>query len=85
MLSTERVDCLWLTSGLFNVVVDEHPECLDGVSQLVVGGEALSVSHVRRAQELLPDVDLINGYGPTECTTFACCYPIPRLSPEDRQ
>ena len=85
VLSTERVDCLWLTSGLFNVVVDEHPECLDGVSQLVVGGEALSVSHVRRAQELLPDVDLINGYGPTECTTFACCYPIPRLSPEDRR
>ena len=78
-LEAETVDCLWLPSALFNVVIDERPECLAGVSQLIVGGEALSVPHVRLAQARLPSTQLINGYGPTECTTFACCYRIPTL------
>jgi amino acid adenylation domain-containing protein len=79
VLRRERVDCLWLPAALFNVVIDERPDCLRGVSQLIVGGEALSVPHVRLAQARLPSTQLINGYGPTECTTFACCYPIPQL------
>jgi amino acid adenylation domain-containing protein len=79
VLRAEGVDCLWLPSALFNVVIDQRPECLAGVSQLIVGGEALSVPHVRLAQARLPLTQLINGYGPTECTTFSCCYPIPRV------
>jgi amino acid adenylation domain-containing protein len=79
VLRDERIDCLWLPSALFNVVIDERPECLGGVSQLIVGGEALSVPHVRKAQAQLPLTQLVNGYGPTECTTFACCYPIAGL------
>jgi len=58
---------------------------LTQVKQLLIGGEALSVAHVGRALELLPDTRIINGYGPTESTTFACCYPIPRkLDPDAR-
>ena len=79
VLQTEGVDCLWLPSALFNSVIDERAECLTGVSQLIVGGEALSVAHIRRAQARLPSSRLMNGYGPTECATFACCYSIPRL------
>ena len=44
----------------------------------MIGGEALSVAHVRKHLELLPETQLINGYGPTESTTFACCYRLPR-------
>jgi aspartate racemase len=78
-----KVSTLWLTGSLFNTVIDEAPEALRGVSQLLIGGEALSVSHVRRALAHLPGTRVINGYGPTESTTFTCCYPIPaRL--EDR-
>jgi thioesterase domain-containing protein len=76
-LQRHRVDTLWLTASLFNLVVDEKPEILRGVSQLLTGGEALSPPHVQRALALLPNTQLINGYGPTESTTFACCYPIP--------
>jgi amino acid adenylation domain-containing protein len=85
VLSAERVDCLWLTAALFNVVIDEQPGCLAGVSQLIIGGEALSVRHVHRAQQLLPHTQIVNGYGPTECTTFACCYRVPRLAADDRR
>ena len=78
-LRRQRIQTLWLTASLFNAILDERPETLRGIEQLLTGGEALSLPHVRRALRLLgPATQLINGYGPTECTTFACCYPIPR-------
>ena len=77
-LSRHGVTTLWLTSSLFNAIVDTAPACLVPVRQLLVGGEALSVPHVIRAVKALPNTRLINGYGPTESTTFACCYSIPR-------
>ena len=79
------VTTMWLTAALFNAVVDEDAKQLAGLKELLSGGEALSVPHVRRAQEALPNTQLINGYGPTETTTFATCYRIPRPLPADVQ
>ncbi len=73
-----RVNAAWLTAALFNAIIDDSPEYLCGLDQLLIGGEALSVSHVARALKALPTVTLINGYGPTECTTFTATYRIPR-------
>ncbi len=79
------VTTAWLTSALFNAIVDEDPASLRGLRQLLTGGEALSAAHVRRAQEALPDVQLFNGYGPTECTTFTTVHRIPSpFDPEAR-
>lgn len=75
-----QVTTLWLTSGLFNVMVDERPDDLRSLRQLLAGGDVLSISHVRKAQDALPQTALINGYGPTESTTFACCHTIERGS-----
>ena len=76
----EKVTSAWITASLFNALIDEAPSCLSGLSQILVGGEALSPPHVRRALDHLPDVQLINGYGPTENTTFTSCHTI---RPED--
>ena len=76
VIEREGVTTLWLTGGLFNVMIDSHPDGLRPLRQLLVGGEALSVAHVQKALALLPGCRLINGYGPTENTTFSCCYPI---------
>lgn len=78
VLREQAIDCLWLTAGLFNQVIDEDSSILAPVRQVLTGGEALSVPHVRRALAALPQVRLINGYGPTEATTFTCTYLIPR-------
>ncbi|HEX6883770.1 MAG TPA: amino acid adenylation domain-containing protein [Planctomycetota bacterium] len=84
VLLQNGVTSLWLTAALFNALVDERPQALAGVDQCLTGGEALSVAHVRRAYAALPaTVELINGYGPTENTTFTCCHPIPRDLPAD--
>jgi len=73
---------MWLTAALFNTVLDEDDQALRGLSELLTGGETLSVPHIRRALRSLPNTQLINGYGPTETTTFATCYRIPRELPE---
>lgn len=73
-----NVTALWLTAALFNMVIDQDPAQLAPLKYLITGGEALSVAHVRRALHALPGTQLVNGYGPTETTTFATCYPIPR-------
>ena len=72
------ITILWLTAALFNSIIDENSQALSGIRQLLIGGEALSVAHVKRGLERLPSTQIINGYGPTESTTFTCCYPIPR-------
>lgn len=77
VVQRHHVTTLWLTSSLFNEVVDEAPQALAGVRQLLAGGEALSVEHVRRVMELYPKLHMINGYGPTESTTFTTCYRVP--------
>lgn len=70
------VHTAWLTAALFNAVIDDDPAHLAGLRHLFTGGEALSVPHVRRALAALPQLALSNGYGPTECTTFAATHRI---------
>ena len=74
----EAVTTLWLTAGLFHLMIDERPQDLAGVRQLLAGGDVLSVPHVAKALAALPSTRLINGYGPTENTTFTCCHRITR-------
>jgi amino acid adenylation domain-containing protein len=70
-----RVTTLWLTAGLFHLMVDEQPEALGGLRQLLAGGDVLSAPHVTKAlAHLGTGARLVNGYGPTEGTTFACCH-----------
>ncbi|AGP35405.1 hypothetical protein SCE1572_13250 [Sorangium cellulosum So0157-2] len=75
-LSRHRVTTLWLTAPLFHRMVEERLDDLRGLKNLLAGGDALSAPHVRRALAGLPGCRLINGYGPTENTTFTCCWPV---------
>lgn len=71
-----KVTTLWLTASLFNLMVEKRIDDLRSLKQLLVGGEALSVPHVQKAFRELKGCRIINGYGPTENTTFTCCYTI---------
>ena len=76
-IAHQGVTMLWLTASLFGVMVQERLEELGGVRQLLAGGDVLPVEQVRTLKERFPDVRLINGYGPTENTTFTCCHTVP--------
>jgi amino acid adenylation domain-containing protein len=79
VLEQEQISVLWLTAGLFHQMVDEQLASLGGVRQLLAGGDVLSPGHVQRVLEAHPEAHVINGYGPTECTTFTCCYQMQAL------
>jgi amino acid adenylation domain-containing protein len=67
---------LFLTSGLFQAMVDGNPDGLAVLRQLMTGGDILSMPHVRRLRQKHPDLRLIHVYGPTENTTFSSFAPI---------
>ncbi len=74
-VESEGVTTLWLTGALFQRMVEAQLPRLGGVRQQLAGGEALSVPHVERYLATLDgERRLINGYGPTENTTFTCCH-----------
>ncbi|MEU6575118.1 amino acid adenylation domain-containing protein [Streptomyces sp. NPDC046805] len=70
LVARHGITDLYLSAGLFNVVVDEVPGALDGVRRVIVGGEALSVPHVAAALRDYPGLRLRNGYGPVEGMIF---------------
>ena len=74
IIREQKVTTLWLTAGLFHLMVEQRLEDLKSIRQLLAGGDVLSPRHVRLALENLPECNLINGYGPTENTTFTCCH-----------
>jgi len=70
------VSTLWLTAALFHLIVDEQLDDLKSLRQLLAGGDVLCPQRVAKARRALPGCRLINGYGPTENTTFTCCFTI---------
>ncbi|WP_280454064.1 non-ribosomal peptide synthetase [Nocardia brasiliensis] len=79
-LRRNRVDTVFTTTALFNAVVDAVPDCFATAGQVLVGGEQLNVTLMRRwyRDNAAARTQLYNVYGPTETTTFALCHPIPR-------
>jgi aspartate racemase len=76
VLERNGVTTLWLTAGLFQHVVDHRIEVLRPLRQLLTGGDVVSGPHVDRVLRELPGCRVVNGYGPTEGTTFSCCHSI---------
>jgi amino acid adenylation domain-containing protein/non-ribosomal peptide synthase protein (TIGR01720 family) len=81
VIEQEAVTTLWLTAGLFHLIVDERIGHLRPLRQLLAGGDVLSLARVQRMQRELPGCAFVNGYGPTENTTFTCCH---RVEPGER-
>jgi amino acid adenylation domain-containing protein len=77
LLRGEKVTTAWLTAGLFHWMVENQLDGLCAVPQVLAGGDVLSKSHVMKFLAAAPaGATLINGYGPTENTTFTCCHSI---------
>lgn len=83
VIKEQGVNILFLTTALFNLIIDTMPEGLSGIKQLLFGGESVSVPHVHRALKLLPETQILHGYGPSECTAITSCYRLPKQLDEN--
>jgi amino acid adenylation domain-containing protein len=70
------ITALWLTAGLFRLIADESPGCLAGLREVWTGGDVVPAAAVRQVLRACPSLTVVNGYGPTETTTFATCWPV---------
>ena len=75
-----QLTTMWLTSSLFDVFANIHIKCFEGIKFLLVGGDVVNPNSVRKLYDNNKEICIINGYGPTENTTFSCCYIIPRVN-----
>lgn len=76
LLRQEGITVLWLTAALFHRQIEVDAKAFAGLRTVLAGGDVLSVPHIRELQAAVPGCGIVNGYGPTETTTFALCHRI---------
>ncbi len=74
LLVGERITTMFLTTSLFHMVARERPAAFAALKTVVVGGEQMDLAATQRVLACGPPERLVNGYGPTETTTFAAYY-----------
>lgn len=76
-IATHRITTLFLTTSLFHEHASSSPGMFSPLKQLLFGGEAADPAAVRRVLDTAAPERLLNGYGPTETTTFATWFDVP--------
>ncbi len=88
MISEHGVTALWLTAGLFRLIAQDDPGALTGAREVWTGGDVVPAAAVRPVLDACPGLTVVDGYGPTETTTFATRQvisdPVPDLIPIGR-
>ncbi|WP_068776273.1 non-ribosomal peptide synthetase [Paenibacillus sp. FJAT-26967] len=77
------ITMMWLTSPLFNQLSQQKPDMFRPLRYLIVGGDALSPVRINTVRRICPKLTVVNGYGPTENTTFSCCFEINEDYPDN--
>jgi thioesterase domain-containing protein/acyl carrier protein len=70
------ITTMLLTTGLFNALAAQDVSVFAGLKTVLCGGERLSPHHINLVRRHHPDLMLLNGYGPTENTTFTTTFDI---------
>jgi len=76
VIENRNVNMMWVTAGWLNQLIDSNIELFKGLTTLISGGDKLSPFHIHKLQKQYPDIEIINGYGPTENTTFSLTYKV---------
>ncbi|MFY2559099.1 amino acid adenylation domain-containing protein [Corallococcus terminator] len=70
------VTVLDISTALFNMIAQACPDAFRGLRYVVIGGERANPRLCRAVLECAPPGRLINGYGPTESTTYATAHEV---------
>ncbi|WP_370963826.1 amino acid adenylation domain-containing protein [Amycolatopsis sp. cg9] len=75
-LREHRVTWAFVTSALFNQLVDDEPAIFAPLGKVFTGGDVVSPRHLELARTHSPGLALHAAYGPTENTIFTSVHPI---------
>jgi tyrocidine synthetase III len=73
-----QISIMWMTAPLFDQMVESDSDIFTGIRELLVGGDVLTPSRINKVRQRHPSINVTNGYGPTENTTFSTTYSIHR-------
>ncbi|NTX08244.1 non-ribosomal peptide synthetase [Myxococcus sp. CA040A] len=73
-LREERISALVVATAIFHHTARTHPDAFAGLRWVIFGGEAADATTVQRVLTHGAPVALVNGYGPTENTTYSTWY-----------
>lgn len=76
VIETYKINLMWMASGLFNKMFDLDVEIFKGLENILIGGDVLSPPRINKLRREYPALNVINGFGPTENTTFSTCFLI---------
>ncbi|NWA81486.1 non-ribosomal peptide synthetase [Pseudomonas sp. D2002] len=79
LLQEQAVSVLWMTAGLFQQYADALLPVFRQLRYLIVGGDVLDPQVIGRVLKHGKPQHLLNGYGPTEATTFSTTFEITAL------
>jgi arthrofactin-type cyclic lipopeptide synthetase B len=79
LLQEQAISVLWMTAGLFHQYADALMPVLAQLRYLIVGGDVLDPLVIDRVLKHGKPLHLLNGYGPTEATTFATTHEITQV------
>ncbi|MCP5053012.1 MAG: amino acid adenylation domain-containing protein [bacterium] len=82
VIERQDISVMWLTTSLFNHVLEADTGIFATLRCLLVGGEALSPPHINRIVKEYPRLKVLNGYGPTENCSFSTSFDIDKEYPE---
>ncbi|HLJ89353.1 MAG TPA: amino acid adenylation domain-containing protein [Candidatus Angelobacter sp.] len=68
------ITVLWLSSGIFHLMAEYCTKDLQTVRYLLAGGDVVAVTAVKKYLSGNPSGVFVDGYGPTENSTFTCCH-----------
>ncbi|TQR45258.1 non-ribosomal peptide synthetase [Paenibacillus popilliae] len=74
IIHNEKISVMFLASVLFQQLSEADITVFKPLRLLVVGGDAMSSKQAERVIHSYPELQLINGYGPTENTTFSTTF-----------
>ncbi|GAL86511.1 nonribosomal peptide synthetase [Sporocytophaga myxococcoides] len=82
-IKENEITLMWFTVSWFNQLVDLDVDLFKPLQSVFVGGDKLSVKHINKVKQAIPHLEIVNGYGPTENTTFSLYHKIESISEED--
>ncbi|MFT9369457.1 non-ribosomal peptide synthetase [Paenibacillus polymyxa] len=82
LILKESVSVFFVTTALFNTLVDLEIHCLANVRKVLFGGERVSIVHVNKAFQLMGKGKIIHMYGPTESTVYAMYHEVQEVNEE---